>query len=64
MLASRAVERGFEPQLGEAKYYDIGTCCFFGKQAALKNKIKHYLVGNDDNVPEWSDMSTCELLFQ
>jgi hypothetical protein len=36
MLASSAVDRGFEPWLGQTKEYKIGICCFFGKNAALK----------------------------
>ena len=28
VLASSAVDRGFEPQLGQTKDYKIGICCF------------------------------------
>ena len=35
MLASSAVDRGFEPRSGQAKDYKIGICCFSAKHAAL-----------------------------
>jgi hypothetical protein len=28
VLASRAIERGFEPRSGQIKDYTIGSCCF------------------------------------
>ena len=34
------------------------------KKAALRRKSKNWLTQNQDNVSEWSDMSTCRLLFQ
>ena len=36
VLASSAVDRGFEPQSGQPKDYEIGICCFFAKHAALR----------------------------
>ena len=55
MLASSAVDYGFEPRSGQTKDYKIGICCFTAnfKHTALRR-----------NVSEWSDMSICELLFQ
>jgi hypothetical protein len=35
VLASSAVDRGFEPQSGQTKNYKIGICCFSAKHAAL-----------------------------
>ena len=64
VLASSAVDRGFEPRSGQTKDYKIGICCFFAKYAALRRKNKDWLGRNQNNVPEWSDMSTCGLLFQ
>jgi hypothetical protein len=32
--------------------------------AALRRKSKDWLAQNQNNVSEWSDMSTCRLLFQ
>ena len=54
VLASNAVDRGFEPRSGQTKDYN----------AALRRKSKDWLARNQDNVSEWSDMSTRGLLFQ
>ena len=62
MLASSAVDRGFEPRLGQTKDYKICIFCFSAKQAALKSKDR--LAQNQDNVSKWGDMSISELLFQ
>jgi hypothetical protein len=35
VLASSAVDRGFEYPLGQTKDYKIGICCFSAKRAAL-----------------------------
>jgi hypothetical protein len=65
VLASSAIDRGFEPRSGQTKDYKIGIfCCFSAKHAALKRKSKDWLARNQNNVSEWSDMSTRELLFQ
>jgi hypothetical protein len=64
MLASSEVDCGFEPWSGQTKDYKIGICCFFAKYAALRRKSKDWLSQNQDNVSEWSDMSTRGLLFQ
>jgi hypothetical protein len=64
VLASSAVDRGFEPLSGQTKDYKIGICCFSAKHAALNRKSKDWLARNQNNVSEWSDMSTHRLLFQ
>jgi hypothetical protein len=64
VLASSAVDRGFEPRSVQSKDYTIGFCCFSAKHAALRRKNKDWLALNQNNVSEWSDMSTCRLLFQ
>jgi hypothetical protein len=64
VLASSAVDRGFEPRWGQTKDYKIGICCFSAKHAALRRKSKDWLVRNQNNVFEWSDMSIRGLLFQ
>ena len=64
MLASSAVDRGFEPWSGQIKDYKIAICCFSAKHAALRRKGKDWLDWNQDNVSEWSDMSSRGLLFQ
>jgi hypothetical protein len=63
LLASSAVDRGFEPRSGQTKDYKIGICCFSAKHA-LRRKSKDWLARNQNNVSEWSNMSTRGLLFQ
>ena len=58
VLASSAVDRGFEPLSGQTKDYKIGVCCLYGVGT------KNWLAQNQDNVSEWSDMATCGLMFQ
>jgi len=57
VLASRAVDREFEPRSGQTKDYKIAICCFSARHTALKRKSKDWLAGNQDNVSEWSDMT-------
>ena len=64
VLASNAVDRGFEPRSSQTKDYKIGICCFSAKHAALRRKSKDWLARNQNNVSEWSDMYVCGLLFQ
>ena len=63
VLASRVVDRGFEPRSGQTKDYKTGICCF-STHAALRRKNKDWLAQNQNNVFEWGDMSTRGLLFQ
>ena len=64
VLASSTVDRGFEPRSGQTKDYKIGICCFSSKHAALTRKSNDWLARNQNNVSQWSDMSTRGLLFQ
>ena len=64
VLASNAADRGFEPWSGQTIDYAIAICCFFAKHAALRRKSKDGLALNQNNVSEWSVMSTRGLLFQ
>jgi hypothetical protein len=64
MLASSVLDCGFEPRLGQTKDYKIGICCFSAKHTALRRKSKDWLARNQDNVSEWSGMSTRGQLFQ
>jgi hypothetical protein len=63
VLVSSVVERGFETWSSQTNDYEIGICCFSAKHAALRRKSKDWLARNQNNVSEWSDMSTCGLLF-
>ena len=62
VLASTVVDRGFEPRSGQTKDHKIGICCFSAKHAALMRKSKDWLARNQNNVSEWSDISTRGLL--
>ena len=64
VLASSAVDRGFEPRSGQIKDYKIGIYCYSAKDAALKRKDKDWLVRDKDNLSKWGDLSTRGLLFQ
>ena len=44
VLASSAVDRGFEPRSGQTKNYKIGICCFSDKHAALRRKSKDLML--------------------
>jgi hypothetical protein len=64
VLTSSAVDHGFEPRSGQTNDYKIDICCFSAKHAALRRKSKDWLARNWNNVSEWSDIFTRELLFQ
>jgi hypothetical protein len=64
VLTSSAVDREVEPRLGQTKDYKISNCCFSAKHAALRRKSKDWSTQNQNNLSEWSDISTCGLLFQ
>ena len=58
VLASSGVDRWFEPRSGQTKDYKIGICRFSAKHAALRRKSKDWLAQNQNNVSEWSNIST------
>ena len=64
VFASSVVDYGFKPKLNQTKDYRICICCFSAKHTTLRRKSKDGLAQNQDNVFEWSDMSTRRLLFQ
>ena len=64
MLASSAVDRGFDPWSGQTKDNKKVICCFSAKHAALRSKNKDWLARNQDNVSKWGDLTICGLLFQ
>jgi hypothetical protein len=39
VLASIAVDHGFEPRSGQTKDYKIGICCFSAKHTASRIKL-------------------------
>jgi hypothetical protein len=58
-VGALCLARGNQRQL-----YKIGTYYFSTEHAALRSKCKDWLAMNQDNVPEWNDMSARVLLFQ
>ena len=64
VVASSAVDRGFELRSGQTKDYKNGMCRFSAKHAALSRTSKDWLARNHNNVSEWSDMHILGLLFQ
>jgi hypothetical protein len=64
VLASSAVDHGFEPRSGQTKDYEFGICCFSAMHAALRRNSKEWLDRRQNEVSEWSDMSTRGMLFQ
>jgi hypothetical protein len=63
VLASSAIDCGYEPRSGQTKEYTIGICCFSAKNASLRRKNKDWSARNQNNVSEWSDISTRWLLL-
>ena len=43
VIASSAVDRGFEPRSGQTKNYEIAMRCFSAKHTALRRNSKDYL---------------------
>ena len=64
VIASNAVDHGFDPWSGPTKDYKSGICCFSAKHATLRRKSKDRLAWNQDNLSEWGDMSLRGLWFQ
>ena len=64
VLASSAVGRGFKHWSGQTNDYAICICGISAKHIVLRSKSKDWMVWNQDNVFEWCDMHTCELLFR
>ena len=62
-LASSAVDCGFEPRSGQAKYCEIGICCFCAKYLTLRRNSKDWLLLILDDVSQWVEMSIHGLLF-
>ena len=50
VLASRAVDRGFEPRSGQTEDYKMGMCYFSTKHTSLRRKSEDWLARNQDNA--------------
>jgi hypothetical protein len=58
------IDRVFETRSEQTKDYKIGICCFSAKHAPFRRESQDWLVRNQNNVSEWSHMSTLGLFFQ
>ena len=58
VLASSAVDRGFESQSGYPKDYNTGICYFSAEYAVLRSKSKDWSARKQNNVLKCSGMST------
>ena len=54
VITACALDSGFESRSDQSKDYKIGICCFFAKNAALRNKSKDWLASNQNSVFEWT----------
>ena len=63
VCTSSVVDCGFSFWSGKTKYYQIGICFLSTKDTPLRCKSKDWLAWSQDNVSEWSNMST-HRLFQ
>jgi hypothetical protein len=63
VLASSAVDRGFDPRSGQTNHYKIGICCSSPKHAALRRKNKDWIAGNQDNVSECPTRPSADYCF-
>ena len=64
VLASSAVDRGFEHRSVQTRDYRNGICCFSTRHTALMRKRKDWSERNKDNLSERSNKSIGGLLFQ
>ena len=51
VLASSAVDHGFDPRSGQIKDYKIGMLCFSTKHTTLTRKSKDWLARNQEMCP-------------
>jgi hypothetical protein len=63
LLASSAIDRGFESRSGQTKDYQLVFVAYNAKHVELRRKNKDWLAQNQDKVSEWSDMYIRGLLF-
>ena len=61
VLASSAGRSWIRARSGQNQDYKIN---FSTKHTVLRRKSKDWLVRNQDNMSEWTDMSISALLFQ
>ena len=54
VITASVLDSGFESRSDQSNDYKIGICCFFAKNAALRNKSKDWLASNQNSVFEWT----------
>ena len=54
----------FKPRSVQSKDYIIGIYCLSAKHTVLWSNSQDLLAWNQDDISQWSDMSTSGLLFQ
>jgi hypothetical protein len=65
VITSIVVDHGCEHVWDQTKEYKLMFGCRFStKHIALMSESKNWLIQNQDNVSECSEMSTSKLLFQ
>jgi len=57
VLASSAIDRGFQPRTGQTKDFKDWYFLISANHTALRNKSKDWLARNQNNVSECNDMS-------
>ena len=63
VLASSAVDRGYESRSGQTKDYEMGMCCFSVKHAALRRKRKDWWLGIRIMFPSEATCPSAECCF-
>ena len=63
VLASSAVDRGFEPRSGQTKNNDIGIYYFSAKHVSLRRKSKDWLARNQDKCPNGATCLSADVFF-
>ena len=63
IIASSVVVCEFEPRSHQTEDYEIYIFCYSTKHTVLSHKSKDWFSWNQDNVSEWSDMSTLKTVF-
>jgi hypothetical protein len=64
VLDCSEVDRGFDSRSDQTKDYEMCFCCFFDNHSALNSQSNDWMDWNQNDVSEWSDMSTRRLSFQ
>ena len=63
VLASSAINRGFEPRSGQIQDHNIGICCFSAKHAVSIRKRNDWLARNQIICPSEATCQSAECCF-